>query len=46
MSAQRSQKADIKKKVSGDVSKTKKSDGNDGYGGNVDDGLGIRQENG
>jgi hypothetical protein len=35
-----------KKKVSGDVSKTKKSDGNNEYGGNVEYGLGIRQENG
>jgi hypothetical protein len=32
-------------KVSGDVSKRKKDDSNDGYGGNVEDGLGIRQEN-
>jgi hypothetical protein len=48
MSAQSksSQKTDIKKTVSGDVSKTKKCDGNDEYGGNGEDGLGIRQENG
>jgi hypothetical protein len=36
---------DLKKKVSDDVSKTK-DDGNDGYGGNIVDDLGIRQENG
>jgi hypothetical protein len=33
-------------KASGDVSKTKKDDSNDGYESNVEDGLGIRRENG
>jgi hypothetical protein len=41
---QRSQMTDIKKKVSGDVKM--KDDSNVGYGGNVEDGLWIRRENG